>query len=60
MNLKVYSMTFTMMNYNDYNDENEKRIYFMYVRPFHYPEDHGGVKPKEFSIYVGLKPKFLE
>ena len=21
----------------------------VYIRPFHYPEDHGGVKPKELS-----------
>ena len=23
----------------------------MYIRPFHYPEDQGGVKPKELSMY---------
>ena len=30
------------------------------LRPFHYPEDHGGVKPKEFSAYVGPKSKISE
>ena len=30
------------------------------IRPFHYPEDHGGVKPNEFSIYVGPKSKISE
>ena len=29
----------------------------MYVRPFHYSEDHGGVKPKELSPFVGPKSK---
>ena len=32
----------------------------LYIRPFHYPEDHGGVKPKEFSIYLGPKSKISE
>ena len=26
------------------------------IRPLHYPEDHGGMKPKELSLLVG--PKF--
>ena len=34
--------------------------YYMYVRPFHYPEDHGGVKPKELSPFVGPKSKISE
>jgi hypothetical protein len=29
----------------------------MYIRPFHYPEDHGGVKSKELSPFVGPKSK---
>ena len=29
----------------------------MYIRPFHYPEGHGGVKPKEFSIFTGPKSR---
>ena len=32
----------------------------MYIRPFHYPEDHGGMRPKEFPIYVGPKSKISE
>ena len=31
-----------------------------YVRPFHYPEDHGGVRPKELSPFVGPKSKISE
>jgi len=30
------------------------------VRPFHYPEDHGGVKPKELSPFVGPKSEISE
>ena len=29
-------------------------------RPFHYPEDHGGMKSKELSQYVGPKSKISE
>ena len=29
-------------------------------RPFHYPEDHGGVKPKELSPFVGRKSEISE
>ena len=32
----------------------------MYIRPFHYPEDHGGVKPKELSPFVGPKSKISD
>ena len=32
----------------------------MYNRPFHYPEDHGGVKPTELSPFVGSKSKISE
>ena len=29
----------------------------MYIRPFHYPEDHGGAKFKELSPFLGPKSK---
>ena len=32
----------------------------IYIRPFHYPEDHGGVNPKDLSPFVGPKSKILE
>ena len=32
----------------------------MYFWPFHYPEDHGGVKPKELSPFVGPKSNISE
>ena len=32
----------------------------MYIRPFHYPEDHGGLKPKEVSPFVDPKSKISE
>ena len=35
-------------------------VWCMYVRPFHYSEDHGGVKPKELSIFVDPKFKILD
>ena len=34
-----------------------KGVIYMYNRPFHYPEDHGGVKPKRLSPFVGPKSK---
>ena len=32
----------------------------MTVRPFHYPDNHDGVEPKEFSIYLDATSKFSE
>ena len=32
----------------------------MIKRPFHYPEDHGGGKPKELSKLLGPKSKISE
>ena len=34
--------------------ENETwRMVWLFIRPFHYPEDHGGVKPEELSPLAG-------
>jgi hypothetical protein len=32
----------------------------IYIRPFHYPKDPGGVMPKELSPFVGPKSKISE
>ena len=32
----------------------------MYIRQFHYPEDHGGMKPEELSPFAGPKSKISE
>ena len=40
--------------------QSDCKYFNVYVRPFHYLEDHGGVKPKELSPYDGPKFKISE
>ena len=47
-----------VLNINHSNQEKIDLIVF--IRLFHYPEDHGGVKPKELSPFVGPKSKISE
>ena len=37
-----------------------KWFIYLHNRPFHYPEDYGGVKSKELSSFVGPKSKNSE